>query len=97
MTAQHQTHPNYLAIWAILLVLLGMSLTLGHIPNAALSGTLIFGIAVVKIALVMRYFMHMKFEPWLLAMLLIGALLCVLALFIGVLPDVAWRNGWSGR
>ena len=92
-----QDHPNYLAIWVVLLVLLGMSLLLGRIPNAAVAGTLVFGIAAVKIALVMRYFMHMKFEPWLLAVLLVGALLCVLALFVGVTPDVAWRNGWSGR
>ena len=94
---QHHPHPNYVAIWAILLVLLGISLALGHIPNPALSGTLIFGIAAIKIGLVMRYFMHMKFEPWLLAVMMVAALLCVLAFFIGVVPDLAWRNGWSGR
>ncbi len=90
-------HPNYVAIWVILLVLLGVSLLLGRIPNAAVGGTLIFGVAAVKIAIVMRYFMHMKFEPWLLVALMVAALLCVLALFFGVLPDVVWRNGWSGR
>src|SRR3954463_1815557 len=93
----HSAHPNYVAIWAILLLLLGVSLALGQLPHPAVTNTLIFGIATVKIALVMRYFMHMKFEPWLLAVLMVGALLCVLALFIGVTPDIDWRNGWSGR
>ena len=95
-TAPH-AHPNYKAIWLILMALLGVSLLLGHLPNAWVGGLLIFGIAGVKIALVMRYFMHMKFEPWMLAALMVGALLCVIAFFIGVAPDVAWRDGWSGR
>ena len=103
MHAQHPSthgehpHPNYVAIWALLLFLLGVSLALGHISNVAIGSTLIFGVAAVKIALVMRYFMHMKFEPLLLVALMVAALLCVLAFFVGVVPDIAWRNGWSGR
>jgi caa(3)-type oxidase subunit IV len=90
-------HPNYVLIWAALLVLLGISLALGQIANVHVMTTLVFGIAAIKIALVMRYFMHMKFEPWLLAVLMIGAALCLVALFVGVSPDVSVRTGWSGR
>src|SRR5437764_14954315 len=88
-------HPNYLAIWIALLALLGISLALGQLHNVAVGNSLIFGIAAIKIALVMRYFMHLKFEPWLLAVLLIGAFLYVVAFFVGVVPDIYWRNGWS--
>ena len=95
--AQRHAHPNYLVIWIALLALLGISLALGQLHNVAVGNSLIFGIAAIKIALVMRYFMHVKFEPWLLAVLMVGAFLCVVALFVGVLPDIYWRNGWSGR
>jgi caa(3)-type oxidase subunit IV len=88
---------QYYVIWAALLVLLGLSLAFGQIGSVHVMTTLVFGVAAIKIALVMRYFMHMKLEPWLLAALMVGAFLCLVALFIGVSPDVSLRTGWSGR
>ena len=88
---------QYYVIWAALLVLLGVSLAFGRIGSIPVMTTLVFGVAAIKIALVMRYFMHMKLEPWLLAALMVGAFLCLVALFIGVAPDVSLRTGWSGR
>jgi caa(3)-type oxidase subunit IV len=78
-------------------VLLGVSLAFGQMHDARTMNILVFGVAGIKIALVMRYFMHMKTEPWLLALLMVGAFLCLLAMFVGVAPDISWRSGWSGR
>lgn len=94
--APHE-HPNYVAIWAALLVLLGISIALGHIGNVVTMNVLVFGIAAIKIGLVTRYFMHVKMEPWLITILLVGAFLCLVALFIGTAMDISWRTGWNGR
>ena len=90
-------HKTYAIIWLTLLVLLGASLAFGRIGNVHVMTALVFAIAAVKIGIVMRYFMHMKFEPWLLAALMVGAFLCLVALFIGVAPDLVMRDGWAGR
>src|SRR2546430_788637 len=86
--AEHHEHPNYLFVYGALLVLLIASILLGRVPNAYAMTALVFTVAGIKAILVLRYFMHVKFEPWLVAVILIAATLCLVVLFIGVAPDV---------
>ena len=87
-------HPPYIAIWAVLLVLLFVSIALGHISNAYLMTSLVFGVAAIKAVIVLRYFMHLKFEPLYIVLMILAAVLCLVVLFIGVYPDVSLRTGW---
>jgi cytochrome c oxidase subunit 4 len=92
--AEHE-HPNYFAIFIALMVLLGLSIAFGFIGNPVLMNVLVFGVAGIKAILVARYFMHLKFEPRFVTVILIGAVLCLVALYIMTSPDIVWRNGWN--
>jgi caa(3)-type oxidase subunit IV len=86
-----------MAIWATLLVFLFVSIGLSHVPNVYLMNGIVFTIAFVKAFLVMRYFMHLKMEPWLITILMIGAVLTLVVLLIGVSPDVTFHAGVGKR
>ena len=88
-------HPRYVLVYFALLLLLGASIALGHVPNAYLMNGLVFSVAIVKAVIVLRYFMGLKFEPWLVTAILVGALACLVAFFWGVYPDVVLRTGWN--
>ncbi|MBW2160266.1 MAG: cytochrome C oxidase subunit IV family protein [Deltaproteobacteria bacterium] len=91
--AEHQDHADdhgqafYVKIWAILLVLLILSI-LGPIvaPTA-------FGIAVVKAYLVAANFMHLNVEKKYISYLLATMLMLVLLFFAGTAPDVMEHKG----
>jgi caa(3)-type oxidase subunit IV len=88
-------HPPYVIIYLVLLALLGASVALGHVPNVYLMNVLVFSVAIIKTILVLRYFMGLRFEPWLIALILLGAVACLVAFFVGVYPDVVMRTGWN--
>jgi cytochrome c oxidase subunit IV len=63
-TVEHK-HPNYVLIWIYLAALTGVELVvaiLKFLPRNALILTLVI-LAVWKALLVALYFMHLKFEP----------------------------------
>jgi cytochrome c oxidase subunit 4 len=63
-TVEHK-HPNYILIWIYLALLTGVELVvaiLKFLPRHALILTLLI-LAVWKALLVALYFMHLKFEP----------------------------------
>ena len=81
-------HPAYAKVLGSLLLLLGVSLTVGYIFSPAIAIFLIFATATWKVALVMRNFMHLKYEP-LLLFIVVGAVMLILyAFFFGVYPDI---------
>ena len=86
-------HPNYVKIWAILVVLLVISV-LGPLMGIRVV-TLItaFGVAVVKAYLVAKNFMHLNVQPRYIAYLLGTALAFMLLFFAGVAPDVMRDRG----
>ena len=96
MTEEH-THPNYVKIWAILTVLLVVSV-LGPMMGAKVV-TLItaFGIAVVKALIVAAYFMHLNVERRYIWYLLLTVLLFLSVLFFGVSPDVMKHEGTNWK
>ena len=94
MSEEHH-HPNYVRIWAVLCVLLAISI-LGPLLGIQIV-TLItaFGIALVKAYLVARNFMHLNVQPRFVVYLLSTVLAFMFLFFYGVAPDVM-RNRGSG-
>jgi caa(3)-type oxidase subunit IV len=89
----HVQHPNYVKIWAILVVLLVVSVlgSLTHIRDVVLIAA--FGVAIVKAYLVAKNFMHVNVEKRWVPYLLIVCLLFIVVLFAGVAPDVMKHSG----
>ncbi|MBI4196741.1 MAG: hypothetical protein HY539_02860 [Deltaproteobacteria bacterium] len=76
------------ALWAVLLFLLSLSLLLGFWGNVVLSTILIFVIAVAKAFLVGAYYMRLKWEPWYILWILLGGVVCLLILYFALVPDI---------
>jgi caa(3)-type oxidase subunit IV len=89
----HVHHPNYVKIWAILVVLLLVSVvgSMSHIREVVLIAA--FGVALVKAYMVAKNFMHITVEKRWVPYLLIVCLLFVAILFAGVAPDVMKQSG----
>jgi cytochrome c oxidase subunit IV len=78
----------FLVVWISLLVLTGIEVFLAyeHTPPVIML-TALLGLSVVKAALIIAYFMHLKFERFSLFLTLFPMLmLCILLLFIWM-PD----------
>jgi caa(3)-type oxidase subunit IV len=92
-SATHVHHPNYVKIWAILVVLLIVSVlgSMTHIRDVVLIAA--FGVAIVKAYLVAKNFMHINVEKRWVPYLLIMCLLFIAVLFAGVAPDVMKHSG----
>jgi caa(3)-type oxidase subunit IV len=92
-TEAHVHHPNYVKIWAILVVLLIVSVlgSMSHVREVVLIAA--FGVAVVKAYLVAKNFMHVNVEKRWVPYLLIMCLLFIAILFAGVAPDVMKQSG----
>ncbi len=83
-------HPNYLKVFIILLVLLGVSLLGDFIESTLLLVLLVFGTAVAKASLVIGSFMHWKYENLFIWIITFGvALFILLSFFWGMYPDFA--------
>ncbi len=82
----------YVTIWVWLVLLVGVGLAILVAPfSKVLSVVLIFAVATLKAALVLRHYMHVRAQP-----LMIYAMICVpvvlaIALTLVLLPDIAFR------
>jgi caa(3)-type oxidase subunit IV len=96
-TEAHVQHPNYVKIWAILVVLLLVSVlgSMSHVRDVVLIAA--FGVALVKAYLVAKNFMHVNVEKRWVPYLLIMCLLFIAILFAGVAPDVMKNSGLHWR
>ncbi len=78
-------------IWLVLLVLTGVTVAVSYINLGALNIWVALGIASTKSALVISFFMHMKYERPIFKLFLLLAL-CILAIFVGfIFFDVLYR------
>ena len=106
--AEHQDHADdhgqayYVKIWAILLVLLILSvlgpIVAPHLAFGFLEAWMItlmtaFGIAVVKAYMVASKFMHLNVEKRYITYLLSTMLMLMLLFFAGTAPDVMEHRG----
>ncbi len=90
---------HYVKIWAVLLVLLGVSLAGPEIGIRWVTLITAFGIAVVKAFLVIKHFMHLTVERK-VAQYAIGAcFMLMLLFFFAVAPDVMkhWGVNWHNE
>jgi len=92
MSEEH-AHPNYVKIWAILVVLLGVSVVGPMIGIKAVTLITAFGIAIVKAYMVAKNFMHVNLEPRYVTYLLMTMLVLMLLFFAGTAPDVMKFEG----
>lgn len=92
-TEDHVHHGNYVKIWAILVVLLILSV-LGPLTGVRpLVLFAAFGIALIKAYMVAKNFMHVNVERRWVGYLLITCLVFLAILFAGVAPDVMRHQG----
>lgn len=93
MTHPKQTRPNYVAVWAWLVVLLMVSLAAAYLPfPQAATISVIFTVAVVKALLVAANFMHLRFEQRLIRAIAIVPVLLFLALTLALMPDIVFNR-----
>jgi len=86
-------HPNYVKIWAILCVLLVVSVVGPMFEIQALTLITAFGIACVKAYMVAKNFMHIDMSPRYVTYLMTTVLVFMLLFFAGVAPDVMKDHG----
>lgn len=89
-TAQH---PPYVAIWGVLVTALLLSVLMGRLEIPVVASVLIFSIAVAKAYLVLAYYMHLKFEPFYVIVIVGTGLVCLYFLFFGLVPDIVLASG----
>ena len=90
--AEHH-HPNYVKIWAILVVLLVVSVVGPMFEIQIITLITAFGIAVVKAYLVVKNFMHINVAPRYVAYMASTVLVFMLLFFAGTAPDVMKGDG----
>jgi caa(3)-type oxidase subunit IV len=86
-------HTNYVKIWAILVVLLAVSVVGPWAGIRIVTLVCAFGVALVKAYLVAKNFMHVNMERRWIPYLLLMFLIFIVALFAGVAPDVMKHEG----
>ena len=84
---------SYVKIWAILLVLLVVSVAGPELEIPVLTLITAFGVAIVKAYLVARHFMHLNVEPKFVGYALGTCLGFVLLFYAGTAPDVMRHDG----
>ncbi|WP_432822590.1 cytochrome C oxidase subunit IV family protein [Trichloromonas sp.] len=85
------SYRTFIVVWALLLVLTAVTVAVSRVHLGALNIWAALGIASLKSALVIFFFMHLKYERLLFKLFLLLALL-TLALFIGMtFLDVLYR------
>jgi caa(3)-type oxidase subunit IV len=86
-------HPNYVKIWAILVVLLAISVIGPQFGIRVVTLITAFGIAVVKAYMVAKNFMHITVAKRYVVYLVTTCLVFMLLFFAGVSPDVMKDSG----
>ena len=87
----HET--NYVKIWAILVALLVVSVVGPMLGHPVITLITAFGIALVKAYLVAKNFMHLDVEKPIVHWVLGAALVLMVLLYAGVMPDVGRDSG----
>lgn len=90
---EHTHHGDYVRIWAILVVLLVVSVAGPFFGHPMVTLVTAFGIAVVKAYLVAKNFMHINVAPRYVAYLVGTMLMFMLLFFAGAAPDVMKSEG----
>jgi len=93
---QHEPHHEtsfYVKIWAMLVVLLAISVAGPHLGIKWVTLLTAFGIAIVKAYMVAVNFMHLNLTPRFVVYLVTTTLVFMLLFFAGTAPDVMKDHG----
>ncbi len=89
MLESAETRRRYIAIWLWLVVLVGAGLWVSALPVPKIAVVaLVFGIAVVKASMVMRDYMHLKFETLIIHAIALIPILLIIGLALVMIPDI---------
>jgi cytochrome c oxidase subunit IV len=85
---RHHAKAQFLWVWGILLVITAMEVYLGYQNMEAVRMlTILMGLSIVKAALIIGYFMHMKFEISRMKWITMSSLVFCLAMMMVFFPD----------
>jgi caa(3)-type oxidase subunit IV len=90
----HGAHPpvSYVAIWALLVGLLGVGVLLLVLPLSGVAlVVLIFTAAAIKAGLVVRHYMHLRAQPWMMYAIVGVPVLLGIAMVLALIPDIGLR------
>jgi cytochrome c oxidase subunit IV len=86
--AHGATNAQNVLVWGGLLALTAVEVFLAYIHlNLTLMLIILMGLSIIKAALIMAYFMHLKFERLSLVLTIVPALVVLLCLFVILFPD----------
>ena len=78
----------FLSVWGWLLLLTGLEVFLGYIHlDVRLMLTILIGLSIIKAALIVAYFMHLRFERLSLVLTLVPMLVVCICLLLVFFPD----------
>ena len=83
----------YLLVWIGLVALTAATVTVARLNFTAFAALISIGIATVKAGLVLIFFMHLKYEPLILKVMLGIALLALSLIILLTFSDVWYRWG----
>jgi caa(3)-type oxidase subunit IV len=92
-SAHAHGHTNYVKIWALLVVLLVISIIGPEFGIRVVTLVTAFGVAIVKAYIVAKNFMHLNIEQKWVAYILVAMLAFMLVMFGGIAPDVLKHDG----
>ena len=85
---------TYVIVWAVLIALTGVTVSLAGRPLGGWTVLLALSIAGIKSGMVLSYFMHLRSEKLLVFKILIPLVMAVFLVFIVLtFSDVAFRGG----
>ena len=82
----------WLAFVVAFIAALLVSVLMGYMKLPVVTAVLIFSVALVKAYLVASYYMHLKAEPFFVALILVTGLACLYILFFGLVPDIVFTE-----
>ena len=86
--AEHGTIKSVAVIWIILLVFTGIEVLLAYEQiTPIIMLTALIGLSVIKAALIIAYFMHLKFERFSLFLTLFPMLIFCICMMFVMMPD----------
>jgi len=93
--AQQPSLTTYLVIYAILMVLVLVTVGVAYVELGIYNVAVAMGIAIFKAVLVVLYFMHVKYEGYLTSIIALGSVVWLVILLGLTLSDYLTR-GWLG-
>ena len=90
-TRPHIPYAQYITIWFALVLLTGVTITVAGLQLGQVSLLAAIAIATVKGTLVLRHFMHLKYEPVVFKIALMVALFTLTTILVLTFVDTSFR------